>query len=150
MNQIFDLRLHHFGITADNLTETIQWYQEKLGFTYDYTYEIEALKMKAAFMSLGDFRLEIFEVQNSNPMPEYRRDVAANIGVKGLNHVALAVADLEAAYYTLKDRGIEFVAEIMEIPNSHGERYTFFKDINGVLIELFQPNPQKDKGAPLS
>ncbi|MGV0024427.1 VOC family protein [Phormidesmis priestleyi] len=147
MNNHLNLRLHHFGITADNLEETIHWYREKLGFTYDYTYKIEALKMKAAFMSLGDFRLEIFEVQNSQPMPAYRNDVAANIGVEGLNHVALAVADIEAAHRTLKDRGIEFVAEITEIPNSHGERYTFFKDNNGVLIELFQANPQNYKGA---
>lgn len=146
MNQSFSVRLHHFGITAANLAETTQWYSEKLGFTCDYTYEIEALKMKAAFMSLGDFRLEIFEVQNSAPMPEYRNDVAANIGVRGLNHVALAVADIKAAYRVFKDRGIEFVAEITEIPNSRGERYTFFKDNNGVLIELFQPNPQNDKG----
>lgn len=144
MNQLFSLRLHHFGITATNLEETIHWYSEKLGFTYDYTYEIEALKMKAAFMSLGDFRLEIFEVQNSDPMPGYRNDIVANIGVRGLNHVALGVPDIEAAYHMLKDRGVEFVAEITEIPNSRGERYTFFKDNNGVLIELFQPNPQND------
>jgi methylmalonyl-CoA/ethylmalonyl-CoA epimerase len=146
MNQNFSLQLHHFGITADNLAETIDWYSQKLGFTYDYTYEIEALKMKAAFMNLGNFRLEIFEVQNSGPMPAYRNDVAGNIGVRGLNHVALAVADIETAYHTLLERGIEFVTEITEIPNSRGERYTFFKDNNGVLIELFQPNTENDKG----
>lgn len=145
MNQNFDLRLHHFGITATNLAETIHWYSKKLGFTYDYTYEIAALKMKAAFMSLGGFRLEIFEVQNSEPMPAYRNDVAANIGIRGLNHVALAVADIEAVYHALQNQGVEFVAEITEIPNSNGERFTFFKDNNGVLIELFQPNPQNDQ-----
>lgn len=54
MNNL-SLRLHHFGITVPNLEETINWYRENLGFTYDYTYEIDALQMKAAFMSLGDF-----------------------------------------------------------------------------------------------
>lgn len=145
MNNNVNLHLHHFGITTHSLEETIQWYSEKLNFTYDYTYEILALNMKAAFMSLGNFRLEIFEVQNSQPMPEYRHDVIANIGVRGLNHVALSVTDIEATYHDLNERGIEFIAEIMEIPNSNGERYTFFKDNNGVLIELFQPNPQNDK-----
>lgn len=140
------MRLHHFGITVCNLEETINWYREYLGFTYDYTYKIEALKMKAAFMSLGDFRLEIFEVQNSEPMPNYRNDVATNIGVQGLNHIALGVPDIEAAFHILESRGIEFVSKITEIPNSHGERYAFFKDNNGVLIELFQPNPQNDRG----
>lgn len=145
MSNNLNLHLHHFGITTQSLEETIQWYSEKLDFTYDYTYEIAALNMKAAFMSLGNFRLEIFEVQNSQPMPQYRHDVAANVGVRGLNHVALAVTDIEDMYHNLNERGIEFVAEITEIPNSNGERYTFFKDNNGVLIELFQPNPQNDK-----
>ncbi len=75
------MQLHHFGITARNLTETIHWYSEKLGFVYDYTYEVEALNMKAAFMTLDDFRLEIFELQSSAPMPEYRSEVATNIRV---------------------------------------------------------------------
>lgn len=84
-------------------------------------------------------------MQNSKPMPDYRNDVATNITIRGLNHVALGVTDIEAAFYTLKSRGIEFVTAITEIPNSRGERYTFFKDNNGVLIELFQPNPQNDQ-----
>ncbi|GAP98017.1 VOC family protein [Leptolyngbya sp. NIES-2104] len=140
------LRLHHFGITAHSLEETIQWYSKNLGFTYDYTYEVEALKMKAAFMSLGEFRLEIFEVENAEPMPTYRNEVATNIQVRGLNHIALAVEDIETTVHTLKQQGIEFVTDLAEIPNSQGERYTFFKDNNGVLIELFQPNPSNDKG----
>jgi catechol 2,3-dioxygenase-like lactoylglutathione lyase family enzyme len=142
------MQLHHFGITAHNLEETTRWYSEKLDFTYDYTYEIPALNMKAAFMSFGSFRLEIFELQNSEPMPDYRNEVATNIQVRGLNHVAFGVSDIEATLHTLKGRGIEFVTEIAEIPNSQGERYAFFKDNNGVLIELFQPNP-KNEGVPV-
>ena len=37
------MRLHHFGISVANLQETIDWYGEKLGFTFDYRYEIAAL-----------------------------------------------------------------------------------------------------------
>lgn len=139
------MQLHHFGITAHSLEETVHWYSEKLGFTYDYSYEVETLKMKAAFMTLGNFRLEIFEVQNADPMPAYRNDVATNIQVQGLNHVALSVPNIEATFHTLKDQGVEFITEIMEIPNSQGERYAFFKDNNGGLIELFQPNPRNDR-----
>jgi catechol 2,3-dioxygenase-like lactoylglutathione lyase family enzyme len=137
---------HLFGITVPNLEETVRWYSENLNFVYDYTYEVEALKMKAAFMTLGSFRLELFEVQNADPMPEYRNQVTTNIQVGGLHHIALSVSAIEVAYHTLKSKGIEFVTEITEIPNSQGERYAFFKDNNGVLIELFQPNPQNDKG----
>lgn len=140
------MQLHHFGITAHSLQETVHWYSEKLGFTYDYSYEVEALNMKAAFMSLGNFRLEIFEVQNVEPMPAYRNEVATNIQVQGLNHVSLSVPNIEVAFRTFKDQGIEFVIEITEILNSNGERYAFFKDNNGALIELFQPNSQNDKG----
>ena len=77
------LQLHHFGITARSLEETLDWYEEKLGFSRGYVYEVEELKMRAGFLTLGDFRVEVFEVQNSSPSPEYRHQVATNITVQG-------------------------------------------------------------------
>lgn len=133
------LHLHHFGLTVANLEETFNWYEEKLGFARGYVYKVKELKMRAGFMTHGGFRVEFFEVQNSAALPDYRSEIATNITVKGLHHIALSIADIEETKRELESRGVEFVSEINEIPDAHKEKYVFFKDNNGVLIELFEP-----------
>ncbi len=54
------LRLHHFAISVPNLEETVNWYTEKLGFVPGFQYEMKDLNATVAFMTINDFRLEIF------------------------------------------------------------------------------------------
>lgn len=140
----FKLKLHHFGISVPNLEETVSWYGEKLGFKLDYKYRMEDLDANVAFMTLNDFRVEIFELPNASAMPTSSLKLDTDLKVYGLKHVALAVDDLEQAIAVLQKQGIEFITEAMEVPNSRGERFAFFKDNNGIFIEVYQPNSQND------
>ncbi|MBD2102825.1 VOC family protein [Leptolyngbya sp. FACHB-261] len=134
-----NLHLHHFAISVTGLEETMNWYAEKLGFTPGFRYEMPAMNARVAFMTLNDFRIEVFELANSSVMPDYHSELATDLAVRGLKHIAFAVDDVEQAVAALKDRGVEFVTEIGEVPDSDGERFAFFKDNNGILIELYQP-----------
>ena len=132
------MRLHHFGISVANLEETIDWYGEKLGFTVDYRYEIAGLNAQVAFMTLNDFRIEIFEIKDSAPMPESSRNPATDLPIAGLKHIAISVHNIEETVADLESRNVEFLGKVGEVPNSNGEKYIFFRDNNGILIELYQ------------
>lgn len=138
-NNTQNMRLHHFGISVANLEETTNWYSEKLGFSVDYRYEIAALNAQVAFMTLNDFRIEIFEVKDSAPLPESSRSLVTDLPIAGLKHVAISVNNIEQAVADLKSRDVDFLGKIGEVPNSNGEKYVFFLDNNGILIELYQP-----------
>ena len=133
------MRLHHFGISVANLEETINWYNEKLGFTFDYSYEITGLNAQVAFMTLNDFRIEIFEIKDSAPLPQTSRSLATDLPIIGLKHIAISVNNIEEVVADFESRNVEFVSKIGVVPNSNGEKYVFFRDNNGILIELYQP-----------
>ena len=57
------------------------------------------------------------------------------------------MGDLDGAMAELKDRGVEFVTGALEVPGSGGERFAFFPDNNGILIELYEPTPENEAGA---
>jgi catechol 2,3-dioxygenase-like lactoylglutathione lyase family enzyme len=134
------LRLPCFGLSVADLEATTAWYIEKLGFERDYAYQVPPLQARVAFLRLGDFRVELFEVRGAAPSPESTKTPATGLGVIGLKHVALAVADIEAARDHLRARGLEFITDVANVPASRKERYAFFRDNNGILIELFEPD----------
>jgi methylmalonyl-CoA/ethylmalonyl-CoA epimerase len=131
-------KLHHFGISVPDRQATVRWYEEKLGFRPVYTYQLPDLKATVTFLKLGDFRLEIFELQNAQSMPERSKDLGTDLPVHGLKHVTFSVTDLEETLNSLTARGVVFVTPVTEVPESGGERFAFFKDNNGILIELYQ------------
>jgi methylmalonyl-CoA/ethylmalonyl-CoA epimerase len=133
------LRLHHVGTSVPDLDAAVAWYCDTLGFARDYTYEIPEPQARVAFLRLGDCRIELFEVAGSAPMPAAEGDVAAGLRQQGLKHFTLATGDLDASMRALAARGIAFVTPATEVPDSGGERWAFFRDPNGLLIELFQP-----------
>jgi catechol 2,3-dioxygenase-like lactoylglutathione lyase family enzyme len=135
----FTPRLHHFATSVENLDRTATWYREKLGFRDEYRYEVAELGMRAAFLVLGEVRLELFQMADSRPAPEDELRFDRYLGVRGLKHVALAVDDLDGARAELEAAGVEFTTEPMEVPDSGGARFCFLADPDGVLIELFEP-----------
>ena len=69
----------------------------------------------------------------SERKPDSAEDLAGLLGVIGLNHIALSVDDVSRSYNALKEKGVEFVGELME------SRFFFCRDsANDVLIEIRQ------------
>ena len=138
--------IHHFAISVASLADTIHWYQTRLGFELDYTYEFPPeLKTKAAFLKSGTLRVEIFETEGADAMPDTRADFTKDIRVEGMKHIGLHVSDIDAVRAELERRGVEFVSPTSVTPNSGGSRWAFIHDNNGILIELFQPTHQPNQ-----
>lgn len=125
---------HHIAFTVGNLEESIAWYKEKLGFEIVHKYFKNGWQI--ALMKLDDVQIELFGFDKTNPLPEHSKDLMSDLHTVGTKHLCIEVEDLNEIIQDLKAKGVEFVTEIDTA--SFGGRYTFFKDCNGILIELYQ------------
>ena len=120
---------HHIAIICSNWEKTKEFYIDKLGFEmYREVYRPEAddyLRM----LRQGDTVLEVF-IKPGNP------ERVNNPEAKGLRHLAFHVEDIEPAAAWLNSMGIE--TEPIREDKVNGGRYTFFKDPDGLPLELHE------------
>lgn len=122
--------LEHVAICAKDTEALAQWYCDVLGFEvcYKNTKEPPAFFVKQP----GGSMLEIMPAKGPRPA---RADTD-----EGLAHLAVGVADFDAAYNALKAKGVSFTGDPKEA--SGGVRVVFFTDIEGNLIQIiYRPNP---------
>ena len=120
---------HHIAVISSSYEKAKEFYIEKLGFelirevyrpeTGDY------LRM----LRQGDTTLELF-IKPENP------ERVTNPEAKGLRHLAFCVEDILPAVQWLNDRGIE--TEPIRFDKVNGGRFTFFKDPDGLPLELHE------------
>ena len=120
---------HHIAIIASDYTRAKEFYIDKLGFELTLeVYRPEAgdyLRM----LRQGDTVLELFIKPDA---PERVNNPEA----KGLRHLAFHVEDIEPAVRWLHGMGIE--TEPIREDKVNGGRYTFFKDPDGLPLELHE------------
>lgn len=125
------LKIDHLGIAVPRLDEAVRAY-EALGFAVESTHAVPTEKVRAAFLPVGESRLELLE-------PTDPTSVIARFLEKrsGLHHVCVLVEDIEAALLELKGRGVPLIDEVPR-PGAGGCRVAFLhpKAAGGVLLEL--------------
>lgn len=76
---------HHTAFTVRNMDESINWYQDKLGFITAHRYNKHG--MEIAILELDKVRLELFCYgQETKPLPDYRKDLMDDLHVIGTKH----------------------------------------------------------------
>lgn len=132
-----NFKIHHVALTVNSTEESIQWYQDKLGFQVIHKYNKHG--MEITHLKLDNVRLELFCYgEYTKPLPDYRKDLMDDLHVIGTKHLCIEVDNINKAIKEFKAKGIEFTREIDTA--GFGGRYIFFKDCNDILIELYQ-NP---------
>ena len=125
------LKIDHLGIAVPSLDAAVRAY-EALGFAVESTHEVPTEKVRAAFLPVGESRLELLEPTDSS-------SVIARFLEKrsGLHHVCVLVDDIEAALAELKSRGVPLIDEVPR-PGAGGCRVAFLhpRAASGVLLEL--------------
>ena len=120
---------HHIAIICSDWERAREFYIDKLGFRLIrevYRPEIgDYLRM----LNQGDTTLELFI------KPNYPERVT-NPEAKGLRHLAFHVADIEPVVAWLNGMGIE--TEPIREDKCNGGRFTFFKDPDGLPLELHE------------
>ena len=125
---------HHAAFTVNNINESIKWYQKKLGFKV--THQYNKLGSERAIMELDEVRLELFNFEKETlPLPDYRKELFNDLHVQGIKHLCIEVEDLDKIIKSLNKMNVE----TRKVDTAgFGGRFTFIKDCNGILIELYQ------------
>lgn len=130
-----EVKINHISLSVNSIEDTIKWYSEKLGFTLLDEYQNDT--MQIARIQLDSVVFELIKIlPDSQPLPDYRKTLETDLKVIGTKHVCLEVPDLSKILPLLQSNGIEIIGETDSA--YFGGKYIFFKDCNGILIELYQ------------
>jgi methylmalonyl-CoA/ethylmalonyl-CoA epimerase len=133
----FEITHHHVAVSVPNAEESAAWYKKMLGFEVvtRMTQGEGDKKMFIVHIKRGNCYIELFQVTGAKPLPEYRRDATADLGVHGTVHFAFQVPDVPAAVKELKAKGAEIA---MSPVDTSGAAFVFFRDNSGNCFELIQ------------
>jgi len=134
MTNKLNLSFHHGGVCVPDLEEAIAWYQHVLGYCVEARFEIPPANAKVAMMVNGELRFEIFEVTNSNPVPEERKHPQTDLKTQGNKHVAFRIPDLEAFLQIMAEKQ----ADVALIVREAFGKSCFIRDCAGNLIEFVE------------
>ena len=112
--------LEHTAIASPDPKRLAEWYVDHLGFVINFQYDVFFF-VKAPNGTM----LEIIPSEGDRPENKMK--------TPGIRHLAIAVADFDAGYANLKERGVKFLGEPYE---NQGNRLVFFEDGDGNILHL--------------
>ena len=122
-------RQHHIAVICSDWEQAREFYVNKLGFELIREAYRPAQNDYLRMLRMGETTLEIF-IKPENP------ERVNNPEAKGLRHLAFHVEDAEAAARWLTERGI--ATESIREDKVNGGRFTFFKDPDGLPLEIHE------------
>ena len=121
--------LHHIAVISSDEAKALDFYVNKLGFAVEKETWRPVQQDFLRMLRLGDVVIELFIRPDAPPRPTEPEAL-------GLRHLAFRVADVEAAARWLNSRGIE--TEPIRVDECNGGRFTFFRDPDGLPLEIHE------------
>ena len=121
--------IHHIAIICSDKDSALDFYVSKLGFEIireNYRPERDDWKIDLKLNDETEIELFIMKGHPERPSPESY----------GLRHIAFKVEDFDLAIKELEAKGI--VCEPVRIDTFTGGRATFFKDPDGLPLEIHE------------
>jgi methylmalonyl-CoA/ethylmalonyl-CoA epimerase len=128
-------KINHIGVAVRSLEESIPFYRVALGMALHGTEEVPDQKVKVAFLSVGESKIELLEPTSpESPVAKFLEKNGP-----GVHHVAYGVPDIEAAIARLIEGGTRMI-DAAPRKGAHGAKIAFIhpKSSGGVLTELCQ------------
>ncbi|MFW9957984.1 MAG: methylmalonyl-CoA epimerase [Candidatus Odinarchaeota archaeon] len=128
-------KIDHIGIAVESIDDWIGFYKDILGLDYTGSEEVAEQKVRVAFLTIGESRIELLEPTSpDSPIAGFLEKRGG-----GMHHIALKVDDIEEALIRHKKSGAQLIDETPRI-GAHGTRIAFIhpKASGGVLLELCQ------------
>ena len=122
-------QIHHVAIIASDYEASRAFYVDKLGLPVVREVYREERNDHILTLLVGGTEIELFGMPN----PPAR---VTNPEACGLRHLAFRVADMDEAVAWLNGMGI--VTEPIREDKVNGGRFTFFKDPDGLPLELHE------------
>ena len=126
---MFLQKQHHIAIISSDYAKAKEFYIDKLGFELYREVYRPAQDDYLRMLRKGDTVLELF----------IKPDAPARVNnpeALGLRHLAFQVEDIVPVVQWLNDKGIE--TEPIREDMVNGGRFTFFKDPDGLPLELHE------------
>jgi glyoxylase I family protein len=120
---------HHIAIICSNYEKSMDFYVNKLGFSIIREVNRPQQNDMLIMLQQGQTVLELF----------IRADAPQRVNhpeAMGLRHLAFHVENMDEAVAWLNERGIE--TEPVREDKINGGRFTFFKDPDGLPLELHE------------
>ena len=122
--------IHHVAIICSDYEKSKQFYVEILGFSIiKETFRAERNSYKLDLKVGNNDQIELFSFPN--PPARVNSPEAC-----GLRHLSFEVQDIEQSVAELKSQGI--LVENIRIDEITGKRFTFFKDPDGLPLEIYE------------
>ncbi|MUL01122.1 VOC family protein [Aliivibrio fischeri] len=121
---------HHVAIICSNYSISKHFYSEILGLKIiSETYRENRSSYKLDLMLPSGAQIELFSFPNS-PVR------VSNPEAQGLRHLAFSVASISKSIEYLRSHGIE--SEPIRLDELTGKQFTFFRDPDGLPLELYE------------
>jgi len=134
-------KISHVGIAVKSLEETLPFYTDVLGLTLEGYETVESEKVRVAFLTIGETRLELLEATSSeSPIAKFIEKKG-----EGIHHVAFQVEEISDQLQTLKKQEIRLIHEAPKV-GAHQSLVAFLhpKSSHGVLVELCEPQVKQN------
>ena len=126
---MFLTKQHHIAVISSDWDKAREFYVEKLGFELTMEAYRPAQDDYLRMLRKGDTVLELF-IRPDAPQR------VNNPEARGVRHLAFHVEDIVPAVAWLNAMGIE--TEPIRVDPYNGGRFTFFKDPDGLPLELHE------------
>ena len=121
--------VHHIAIIASDYARSRAFYHEVLGLPILREVYREARDSWKCDLDAGNAQIELFSFHSPPERPT--RPEAC-----GLRHLSFSVDDLNAEIARLLERGV--ACEPVRVDEYTGQRFTFFRDPDGLPLELYE------------
>lgn len=126
-------KIAHIGIAVSNIKKVLPFYTDTLGLHLEGIEEVDAEKVKVAFLKIGESRIELLEpLDKQSPIKKFLEKKG-----EGIHHIALEVGNIEDRLKQLKEDGVQLINE--QPKHGAGNNLIAFihpKSANGVLYEM--------------
>jgi methylmalonyl-CoA/ethylmalonyl-CoA epimerase len=126
-------KINHIGIAVESIQDTINFYQNVLGIPVEGEEVVADQKVKVAFLTVGESRIELLEpTADDSPVKKF-----LDTKGPGVHHLAFDVSDIEEELARLKSANVRLIDEKPR-GGAHGTRIAFIhpKEAKGVLVEF--------------
>jgi len=127
------LRPYHCGISVSDLDSAVEWFDRVLGFKLDRKEDLSALGFQIAFVRNGDFSVELFQHEHSQPASPERAIPDEDVRTQGNKHICFLVPDLDAMVLHFEANDVPVVMGPLEVANLY---VAFIHGPDDVLIEF--------------
>jgi catechol 2,3-dioxygenase-like lactoylglutathione lyase family enzyme len=135
--------VHHIGIIVADLEATLAFATELLGLEIEKRVSLPAEGTEIVFLHCGEVLLELIEISDPEARERRARIPAAKAEIE---HIALAVPDLDAVVAGLAEEGVQFTAgagkvettlEPLEVAGTRS-LFTSRRTAAGILVQLIE------------